>query len=172
MSTDLNTTNNLLFLLAAAPLGLGCIIVSDDTGETTVGGTSNPTTGTPTSGDTAGTDTNVATEGGTGGSGGATDGSTGVADSTGSVDSTGGTVGACAAYGELAIECYGKEYGGSTEYYCGQSLDYYTGYSAECGAAYEDYIVCLSGLSCEELEAPERCPDELAAFLAACPTAE
>lgn len=43
MTTTHSTTNDLLFLLAAAPLGLGCIIVSDDTDDT-AGETATPQT--------------------------------------------------------------------------------------------------------------------------------
>lgn len=173
MSTDITSTNNLLFLLAAAPLGLGCIIVSDDEGTaTTVADTGAATSGTSTT-DASGTDTTPpATSGGSsGGSTAGSEGSTGSADSTGA-DSTGGGSGSCADYGAVVVEC-GIPYAEYAEGYCDYNLAYEEMYSAECGAAYEDFIVCLSALSCADLEGVDRCPDQLAALLAlGCPAVE
>ena len=56
MDTRDTRFQNLLFLLSAAPIGLGCVITSDDTD--TEGATENPTTGTPsTTTEAAETDT-------------------------------------------------------------------------------------------------------------------
>jgi hypothetical protein len=178
MSIQDSTTNNLLFLLAAAPLGLGCIIVSDDTSDTTGADTGNPpTTGNTTTEATMGTDTTPpVTSDGTGTSSGgsespeSTDGSSGP-DSTGA-DSTGGSTVDCAAYGAHAVKC-AAPYSEYSESYCNYALEYQVMYSAECGVGYEDYIACLTALSCEEFNGLDRCPDQLAALMAlGCPTVE
>src|SRR5512146_2368818 len=87
-------SSNLLFLLAAAPMGMGCIIVADDGDDTTGADTgTNQTTGGQTSDGTAGTDTGSATGDGTGTAGATETGATetGVADSTATAgDSTTG----------------------------------------------------------------------------------
>lgn len=176
MSTNDTTTQNLLFLLAAAPLGLGCIIVTDD-GNDTEAGTSSPTTGGPTTGAT-GTDTTPGTGEGTGegdGTGGSTaaEGSTG-ADSTGGADSTTGGVSgsACADYGAHAVKCQ-VPYADYLSESCYYNLDYQEYTSDECGVAFLEYVACLSELSCEELMGDAPCQAELDALLAmGCPTVE
>jgi len=46
-------------------------------------------------------------------------------------------------------------------------------YYPECSVLWEEYIACLSALSCEELLGVMRCPDEEAALLdMSCPTIE
>jgi hypothetical protein len=180
MTIDQTTTNNLLFLLAAAPLGMGCIIVTDDVDDTTGADTGNSgtTAGSATTDASTGPEPTSASGEGTGGSSGGTGGtdgtgsSSGAVDSTGNSDSTGGGAQVCADYGTTAITCLGEKYGGYAEYNCNFNLDYYTNYAAACGAAYEDYIACLSALTCEEFMGVDRCPEELAAFMTACPTAE
>lgn len=173
-------TNNLLFLLAAAPMGLGCIIVSDDGDDTTGADTeTNQTTGEQTSGATAGTDTTPATGDGTGTGGTDTEPTggteTGVADSTatGADETTaGGGSPLCADYAALAGECM-FPYAEYVEDTCNYNLAYLEAYSAECGMAYADFIGCLSALSCEEFGGDAPCMAELDAFLAlGCPTAE
>lgn len=178
MTTTHSTTNDLLFLLAAAPLGLGCIIVSDDTddtagetatpqttGQTTGADTSDPATGTGT--DTAPATSNVDT-GDSGDSG--TSGGTGI-DSTGA-DSTGATADACTDYATQAIAC-DLPYSRFAEYNCNYQWMYLDAYSADCGAGYEDLLACLTALPCEELMGVDPCPDQLAALLAlGCPTIE
>lgn len=179
MSIQDSTTNNLLFLLAAAPLGLGCIIVSDDTGDTTGADTGNPpTTGNATTEATMGTDTTPPVTGDDTGtsSGGSespesTGGSTG-ADSTGA-DSTGGSGDACAAWGAAAIACE-VPYSDYTEDNCNYNLTYLEGYSAECGAGFEELAACLAALECAAMTGTlGDCPDELAALMAlGCPAVE
>lgn len=169
-----NSTANLLFLLAAAPLGMGCIIVSDDgTTSTTAADTGTATSGEQTT--SATTTSASATASGTGeGSGGSGDtaGSTGVADSTGNADSTGGVAGDCAGYGANAIECM-LPYADYVEDACNYNLAYQEMYSADCGTAYAAFISCLSALSCVELMGDAPCGTELDALLAlGCPAVE
>lgn len=175
MTTTHSTTHDLLFLLAAAPLGLGCIIVSDDTDDT-AGDTANPqtsgqTTGSDTSEPATGTDTAPpVTSDDTGSSGGSGSSSGGV-DSTGA-DSTGATADTCTDYAAHAIEC-ALPYSRYAEYNCNYQWMYLDAFSAECGAGYEDLLVCLTALPCEELMGVDPCPDQLAALLAlGCPTIE
>lgn len=171
-TTHSNHHSNLLFLLAAAPMGMGCIIVADDGNDTTGAETGQ------TSGGTAGTDTGtdstpVTGEGsGSGGSGDSTSrGESTGADSTGA-DSTGGGAGVCADYAGLATDCM-LPYAEYIENNCNYNLAYLETYSAECAMGYADFIGCLSMLSCEELMSDAPCMTELDAFLAlGCPTVE
>jgi hypothetical protein len=170
-------SSNLLFLLAAAPMGMGCIIVTDDGDDTTGADTgNNQTTGNQTSDGTVGPDTGSATGDGTGTAGTMETGApeTGVVDSTATEgeDTTGGGANVCADYAALAAEC-GLPYAKYIESYCNTTLEYLEAYSAECGMAYADFIGCLSVLSCAELGGDAPCTTELDAFLAlGCPSAE
>jgi hypothetical protein len=176
MTTTHTTTNNLMFLLAAAPLGMGCIIVTDD-GDDTVAETGNQTSnGDTTPADTGtGTDTTPVTSSGSGsGSEGPGDSTQGEESSTASVDSTsgGGEVGNCVDYAAAAVEC-GLPYSEYAESYCNYTLEYQLEYSAECGMAYEEYLACLTALSCEELMSASPCTTQLDALLElGCPAVE
>jgi hypothetical protein len=175
MTTHHTHTNNLLFLLAAAPMGMGCIIVTDDGDDATGAGTStNQTTGSQTSDGTA-TDTGMATGQATGTSDPTEGSDTAVVDSTATEgeDTTGGSgSNVCADYAALFEECR-LSYGEYAEMYCNYTLAYLEEYSAECAMAYADFIGCLSALSCEEFEVGGRCGPALDAFLKlGCPSAE
>ncbi|MCX4245257.1 hypothetical protein [Paraliomyxa miuraensis] len=175
MSTNDTTTQNLLFLLAAAPLGLGCVIVTDDGDDTQAGTTGSQTTGSQTTGETENTGpltSEGTSEGSSGGSTGA-DGSTGVVDGSSGADSTGGVdPSACVAFGDHSVKCM-IPYADSTTDYCYYNLDYQGYTSEECAAAFLDYVACLSELPCEDLMGAMPCQTELDALLAmGCPTVE
>ena len=173
------TTHNLMFLLAAAPMGMACVIVTDDTEDTTGADTGNATTGGQTTeADTAGTDTNPVTGEGTGSSGDTTRGeTTAVADSTGAdstgADSTGGGSSAdCQAFGDHNVKCMVPyaEYSADSCTYSQMSVETYY---PECAVLFDEYVACLTMLSCEELNGVGPCADEAAALAAmGCPTIE
>jgi hypothetical protein len=71
---------------------------------------------------------------------------------------------ACQAYSTLITECYGEGDGESAFYYCMQYLDYLGGYTPECVPSFEEYMVCISELSCGDLGDPAFCSDEVEAF--------
>jgi hypothetical protein len=168
-TTHSTTTHNLMFLLAAAPMGMACIIVSDDT-DTTAVDTGNVTTGQTTEADTASTanpDTGELT-----GSGGSMEGSTTRGESSGADSTTGGgNAEACAAYGAAATMCM-LPYADYVEANCNYQLGYFEGYP-DCATSYVEFVTCLSVLSCEELMLDSPCQAELDAFLAlGCPSGE
>lgn len=173
MDTRDTRFQNLLFLLSAAPIGMGCIITGgDDTGETEAA-TANPTTNDPQTGTTAGADTDdpPATGGMTGSTGPVADSSTG----PGADSETGVTTGgielppACATYADAITNCYDDAAGAAAGQYCAETFEYYEmNYGAECITAYEDWLACLSALTCEELMGKEVCPDQGAALETAC----
>ena len=162
-------SQNLMFLLAASPMGMGCIIVADDDGDTTGADTANVTSGQTTEAATD-TGTPVTDEGTT---------STGSVDSTSRGESTdgdstatgGGNAQECADYGAKAVECM-LAYSEYAEDNCNYTLGYFVGYE-DCATAYLAFVGCLSALSCEELGSDTPCQTELDAFLALdCPTGE
>jgi hypothetical protein len=81
---------------------------------------------------------------------------------------------ACEAYGYVWAACY---YGGDPmaaameTANCEEGLSYFSMMGAACGMAFEDVIVCISELSCQELEmiGQGACDNEVAAFNVACP---
>ena len=162
-------SHNLMFLLAASPMGMACIIVSDDEGDTTAADTANVTDGQTTEAATGETDTPV-TEGTS--SEGADSTSRGESTEGDSTATGGGGVQECADYAALFVECM-LPYGEYAEENCNYNLTYLETYSAECGTGYLTFISCLSALSCEEFASDAPCQTELDAFLALnCPTAE
>lgn len=179
MDTRDTRFQNLLFLLSAAPIGLGCVITSDDTTSDTEAATENPTTGTPsTTTEAAETDTPMTT-GMTSSTGPVADSGSSdtgpVADSgtagTGPEPTTGGDVPpACAAYGDAVTLCYDAEAGASAASYCAEAFaNYEMNYGAECVAAFEDWLACLSALTCEELTGADPvCADQSGALETAC----
>jgi hypothetical protein len=157
MDTRDTRVQNLLFLLSAAPLGVACIITDDGTTDTEAA-TSTPTTGGGTT-ETPGTDTVVATDTGTSEGPVSTDdrGETTEtpADTTMTPEDTttgGGDIPpACASYGDAIEACFAG-YGADAAASCANYHATYTeNYGAECVAAYEDFLACLSALTCEEL---------------------
>lgn len=151
------TTQNLLFLLMAAPLGMGgCVITTsdDDAGD-------DGSTGTPPATDDGSTGDPPATDDGSTGANGSTGQATTAAtgDSTGADDtagsSSGGDAGVCGAYGDINAACYDEMTGTAQELACLEVLqEYYDNYGADCAAAFEDWIVCVSALSCEDFMDP------------------
>lgn len=180
MTTTNTTTHNLMFLLAAAPLGMGCIIVTDDTDDT-VADTGNQTSNgdTTTAADTGTDSTPVTGEGtgtdtGTGGTADSGESTRGESSSGGVDDSTtgGGAAGNCTDYAAHMVEC-AQPYSEYAETYCTYTLEYQLQTSAECGMAYEEYLACLTALSCEELGGDAPCMAQLDALLKlGCPAVE
>ena len=163
---DINS-QNLLFLLSAAPLSLGCIITSGDDTATSIS-TTNGMTGSGT-GMTSGMTSGMSTGMTSGMSSGMADGS-----STASVDTTSadteGPVTYCEVYAELYGECYGENYIPDVVADCdAYTNDLYTMFGDKCVTLFEDLLACLSGLTCDELALGEACTDEGAALEAACP---
>lgn len=177
MNTANTTTNNLLFLLAAAPLGMGCIIVTDDGDDTTGADTGNQETGNQTTSATStGTDTTPpATDEGTdtgSGSSTAADTTEGLDTSDGADTTTGVLPSVCEEYAAHAIKCaipYAEYFADS----CYYNLDYQEYTSAACGSAFLDYVACLSTLPCKELMGAAPCDAELQQLIElGCPTVE
>jgi hypothetical protein len=169
---------NLLFLLSAAPLSVGCVIAGDDGSDTEAATDAPSTTGSPTTTDTpATTDTPSDTTMG----GGSTEGPGGTteapADTTaGQEESSGGPAipEVCAAYGDLVGMCYTPEDGAYNAEVCAYAHAYYEmNYGADCVAAFEAEFACLSALSCELLmdEMPD-CEAEHEATQTACMAAQ
>jgi hypothetical protein len=165
--------SNLLFLLGASSVAIGGCEVNgtDDDG----GGTSS----TPTTGNNGTTEGPGETEGDetTGGASvGATGDSTGTppgTDSGGSDDTagtTGGTAGsACEVYAETYTYCTDKKMGAAVLAECEEYLAEVTGFGLDgCPEAFDDYYVCLSTLTCKEINMTSGCDAEFMAFDAAC----
>jgi hypothetical protein len=96
---------------------------------------------------------------GSSGADGTTSGSTTSAlggTSSGSTDAS-GTTGipvpeSCAAYADLITLCYDEASGTAAAMYCGETLSFYEmTYGAQCVAVFEEYLACLSSLTCEML---------------------
>jgi hypothetical protein len=159
MDTSDTRVQNLLFLLMAAPLGVACVITDDGTTDTEAS-TRGTTEGTGSTTETPpGTDTVVVT--GTAESTTADDRGDSTtetpADTTMTpADSTttgGGDIPpACVAYGDAIEACFAG-YGADAAASCANyHATYNENYGAECVAAYEDFLACLSMLTCKELE--------------------
>ena len=147
MDTRDTRVQNLLFLLMAAPLATGACIITDGDDDTDGDDSNNQTSSNETD---AETDTP------------ATDG-----ESEGETDSP---PDACVQYSDLITECYNEKEGMAILDYCGEYIQYlYDTYGEGCVTAYEDYLACLSGLTCEMLMGPDPvCEDEEAALGEAC----
>ncbi len=106
--------------------------------------------------------------GGSGSSGGSSGSSGGSSESSGG--STGPALTPCEAYGATVSYCYDPAEGAYAEMYCDQYQMYLAmNYGPACVAAFEDFIVCLSALTCPEfMGGMPVCVAEDAAFLAAC----
>lgn len=89
---------------------------------------------------------------------------------SGTTDTPPPTSEACAAYGDQVAECYDLRSGAAATAYCIEALELYAQYyGAECLSAFEDFLVCLSSLSCEEFTGPELvCQEENALVEQAC----
>lgn len=173
MDTRDTRLHNLLFLLAAAPLGMGGCIITDgeddgaDTGNVSTGGQPN------TSGETE-----PATDGETEQATAADGTSTGTPpDTDGPMDTTAGddtTTGGsgnavCEEYGIFITGCYSQDEGTAAQLFCDEYLgELYDTYGANCSSVYEDYVACLSKLTCEEFMAPDACSAELSVVMMEC----
>jgi hypothetical protein len=75
---------------------------------------------------------------------------------------------ACMAYGAKYAECYMVPVESSSKY-CQIAINQGTvSYGPQCGAAYEEYFVCFSNLSCDELMMGNFCQAEQTGIEAAC----
>jgi hypothetical protein len=169
MDTRDTRFQNLIFLLSAAPIGMGCIITGADDVADTEAATSTPTTNDPTAGTTATQDTDTPmTEGMTSSTGPGVDSSTG----PGVDSSTGGTTDgieippACATYGDAVTLCYDEDAGAAAAQYCAEEIALFEKYyGADCVTAYEEWLACLSALTCDEFMGKEPvCEPETAAL--------
>ncbi len=180
MDTRDTRVQNLLFLLSAAPIGLGCVITGDDgdTDAATSAATTNATSGEtdPTAATTP--MTTAMTSSATGDSTGTPADSTGTpADSTGTPpETTGGPVvpEICTTYGDQITECYmDMRAGAAAAEYCAEVIaGYEAAYGAECVAAFEDFLACLSALTCDEFTGADPvCTEQSMAIETACAAA-
>ena len=172
MDTRDTRVHNLLFLLSAAPLGVGCVITGGDDTDTAAETTPNPTDDTTAGAETPATDTGP----------GVTD--DGVTDDTTTMtpadettvtagdetitagDETATTGGvevppACASYGDAIALCYDDKAGAAAAQYCAEEIAAFEMYyGAECVTAYEEWLACLSALTCKELMMETVCEPE------------
>jgi hypothetical protein len=175
MDTRDTRVQNLLFLLSAAPLGLGCVIGGD--GETdTEAATEAPTTETPgttespgtteTPGDTTETPSDTTET--------PSDTTETPSDTTVTPDDTttgGATVPeACVPYADLFTMCYDEKMGAAQAANCAELFaNYEMYYTAECVTAYEEWLACISALTCDVLTGEDAfCEETDAAISAAC----
>lgn len=179
---------NLMFLLSAAPLAIACPADGDDDTDASDGGSSSsPTTTTTmstTNGTTPGTTMTDDASADSGSADDSTSADTGTTDATsegsqteatddtsGDSDATtGGLSPVCEAYAALITMCYTRREGVAAGDVCVEYLGYlYATYGAACLGAYEDLLVCLSALTCQEFTDPRPgCPDETLAAETAC----
>lgn len=170
---DINT-QNLLFLLTAAPLSVGCVITDGDDETTTTSpttsatGTTSPTTGA--TGDTTGGSGDGSSGGDTTTTTDPTVSDTGTGSTTEPGTTTEGEVVECGLYGDNIEYCYDADAGTAAEEYCLEVLAGYYEYSPDCAAAGLAYFACLSNLSCDDLSLPvdEICVPEQEGLDAAC----
>ncbi len=167
----------MLFLLAAAPLSTGCIITTDD-GDTENAGTANATdnaTGNATdnaTGNATDDPTGNATDDPTGN---ATDDPTGAMDTTaGGMDTTAGETedpppAICVTYADQVELCYDDVAGMTALDNCIEYRADYEAYGEDCLGVWEDYLACLSALTCEEFtDDMDDCPTEFEAVETTC----
>jgi hypothetical protein len=62
---------------------------------------------------------------------------------------------ACQAYSVLVAECYSEEDAQTAYAFCLEYLAYLEQIDSGCISSFEEYVVCLSMLSCPELTGPE-----------------
>jgi hypothetical protein len=117
-------------------------------GSTSLGSSTNDAAGSSGDPDTSGTSTS-----GTSFDGTSTAGTGTIATSTSVTSTTGDEIPpACVAYGDGVALCYDEMTGAAAATYCAETFAYYEMmYGAECVEAFEEYLACLSALTCEEL---------------------
>jgi hypothetical protein len=64
--------------------------------------------------------------------------------------------------------CYGEDIGAEALAACEAAVASYYEYGADCAAAFEEFMACLSLLNCEEFADPNACSAEEQAVGAAC----
>lgn len=135
------------------------------TGETTTTG-AGTTTDAPTGSGTDSATGTTTTGGATSGSTSSTTGGSTSSTTTGGVD----VPPACQSYGDKVTECYDARVGMAAATYCGEKHEYYSmNFGPMCVAALEDFMVCLSQLSCAEFTGPDPvCVAKSDALSAAC----
>jgi len=67
----------------------------------------------------------------------------------------------CQAYSALAEECYGRDAAESAYGYCIDYLSYLELEAPECIPMFEEFLVCISALSCREFQDGTGCEIEL-----------
>lgn len=79
-----------------------------------------------------------------------------------------GDAGPCESYASKSAECLGASYYEALLGYCQSNLANADTVGEGCGAAYEQLLVCVSGLSCDEFVTQEPCADQQDAVGTAC----
>ena len=165
----LDTNQNLLFLLSLAPVSFGCVITSDDddtdgNNSTDGGQTTMMTDDDDDDDDTTAGDDDDDDDDTTAGDDDDDDDTT-----AGTGDTTAGVEDPCVGYGDIVTECYSEKEGITAYEYCVEYVaDMIAPVGKECVAAYEDYLACLTALSCEEFMMKDVCLKEIAVVDEAC----
>jgi hypothetical protein len=179
MDTKTTRVHNLLFLLAAAPAGLGplaCELTGTDDDGAGTGSTPATAgdTGTGAGGTTMGVSDGTAGPMGTTMGGGDTTVGGGGTTMVSGGEPTAGTTGeppseACTMYAATVTACYDEEAGAAALLACAEYADMLSkDYGMACLTAYEDFYVCLAGLDCKNFGPGTGCEDQLDAFNTAC----
>jgi hypothetical protein len=74
---------------------------------------------------------------------------------------------ACNRLARVMHECEGMP-AAEAAAHCSEYGSYYYDFSAACGAAWDDWMVCLSRLDCAEIKDEDACPQQTDAFYVAC----
>lgn len=172
------STSDLLFLLSLGVLGAGCPgeegdegTTADDAAGTTAASGSSTTaaasTGSTSDAPDSGSSVTVEFSDSSSGTGGEPE--------CGEFPGMVGEIGeGCSGYVAIKDMCLGlppltPECITYSEAACQYQIDYSVmAYGEACGTAYEELFVCLSQLTCDEYNAPDPCPDEVAALETSC----
>ncbi|MCA9637243.1 MAG: hypothetical protein KC420_14550 [Myxococcales bacterium] len=152
---------SLAFLLSLGGVPIACVGDDSSSGSdsaTTTGGTTTGGTATTSGTTSAGTATDGSGSGTASGSTtGSTSGTSGSTSGTTTSETTGGsTTGEppsplCIGYANKYVECYmNPRYYDPGIAYCEEGLAYYATIGADCLAAFEEYVACLSALDCDD----------------------
>ena len=168
MNSD-TRVQNLLFLLAAAPLATsGCLLDGDENSDSDTDTNASGANDTECASEGPHTTDTPQTDGEDGTS---SDGSDTDASATSEDGTTGDGLGPCGTYGELVGYCYDDaDQGTAAAEYCYELYQaYYDAYGGGCQAAFVDYLACLSALDCETFTGPDpSCEKEFAVIEATC----
>jgi hypothetical protein len=67
----------------------------------------------------------------------------------------------CAVYADAITLCYHEKAGAAAGQYCAETFAYYEmNYGDECITAFEDWLACLSAVTCKELMGTEVCVEQ------------